>query len=262
MLSKCKDDCKTAPRQLHDGKLAWTCGQRSVGFLGKRKHSEFEKTCAGCSIAVPGSLDHTSPGNHQRHNSKGHSYLSRFLIAAVPSKVYKRNSQILPRLLEETASELELLFREGIEVKPGVTLRFVFLGAKGDAEWHFEAASFNRSYHNTSVKRHTAICPYCSAGEEGLSFSDGREEPSWARTMGQTDPWETLPPLNRAPYSSQFKVGMYKFDPFHVTKFGVYRDAVGSVLVRLCLMTYFDFEEGCSTSMDSRLDRAFSLFSM
>ena len=260
MLATCKPDHKTAPRQFHDGKLTWTCQERAQSFLGKRKRFEVEGLHS-CTVGSPGALDHEKAGNHQRHNSKGNSYLSRFLIGAVPSKVYKRNSNILPGLLQETASELQVLFREGIEAKPGVRLRFVFLGAKGDAEWHFEAGQFTRSYHNTSSKSHRAICPLCSAGTAGLSLSDGRDEPAWAATMGTSDPWDALPPLNHAPYSSTFGASLYKFDPFHVLKFGVFRDAVGSILIRLALMTYFDCE-GESTAIESRLQRAFSLFSM
>ena len=260
MLAKCKQANRTAPRQVHDGKLGWTCKERAQSFSNKRKRFEVEGL-DNCTVGATGALDHERPGNHQRHNSKGNSYLSRFLIGAVPSKVYKRNSNILPGLLQETASELQVLFREGIEAKPGVRLRFVFLGAKGDAEWHFEAGQFTRSYHNTSLKNHMAICPLCSAGEAGLSLSDGRDEPAWAATMGTSDPWNALPPLNHAPYSSTFGASLYKFDPFHVLKFGVFRDAVGSILIRLALMTYFDYE-GHSTAIESRLERAFSLFSM
>ena len=251
MLDQCKFDNQTAPRQCHDGRLGWTCKDRMV-FAGKRSRSEME----GCTIGCPGALDHSRPGNHQKHNSKGHSYLSRFLIAAVTSKVYKRNSRVLPCLLEETASQLHELFHEGLEAKPGVRFKFVFLGCKGDAEWHWEAAQFTRSYHHSSTKSHLGICPHCSAGEEGLCFSDGATEPAWAASIGASDPWNILPPLNRAPYSSTFKAGLYKFDPFHVLKFGVFRDACGSV------MKYFDFQADDSTAREHRFERAFSKFRM
>ena len=256
LLANCEFDNQLAKKkQFHDGRLKWLCTQR---FSGKRTHAEME--C--CTVGNPSFLDHNQAGCHQRHNSKGHSYLSRFLIAAVTSKVYKRNKQILPGLLRETASELQGLFDSGIQVKPGVNLKIIFLGAKGDGEWHFEAGNFNRSYHNSSTKNDLAMCHYCDAGKPGLSFSDGADEPAWAPTMGQTDPWETVPPLNFAPYATCFGASMYKFDPFHVLKYGVFRDAAGSVIVRLALMSYFDLDPSDSEAIDARLERAFNLFSL
>ena len=255
-LANCEyDNLAAKKRQVHDGRLKWSCSQR---FLGKRTHAEMQ--C--CTMGDPKLLDHSLPGCHQRHNAKGHSYLSRFLICAVTSKVYKRNSQILPSLLKVTASELETLFESGIEAKPGVNLKIIFLGAKGDGEWHFEAAGFNRSYHNASTKSELSMCHFCDAGKPGLSFSDSAQEPAWAQTLGVTDPWDSPPPLDAAPYASTFKASMYKFDPFHVLKFGVFRDAVGSVLVRLCLMAYFDFDPSDSLAIESRFERAFNVFSL
>ena len=258
LLDKCKDDNKTAPRQCSDGRLGWSCGDR-MRFSGKRSRSEMESLDRTCTVRNPSALDHLEVGNHQRHNSKGHSYLSRFLVAAVTSKVYKQNSKVLPGLLSETAKQLQELFHEGVEAH-GVCFKFVFLGCKGDAEWHWEAAQFTRSYHHSSVKSHIAICPHCAAGEEGVSMTDGSDNPVWAGSLGSVDPWDTLPPLNHAPYSNTFKAGLYKFDPFHVLKFGVFRDAVGSCLIRLCLMTYFDFASEDSLSIESRLERAYSKF--
>ncbi|CAE7332737.1 unnamed protein product, partial [Symbiodinium microadriaticum] len=210
-------------------------------LLGKRTHAQMNGTC---TVSDPDAFNNT-----------------KFLIAAITSKTYKQNSKILPSILQETATELDELFYTGLEVS-GVTFRFAFLGAKGDAEWHFEAGAFNRSYHKTGVKRDLPICPHCEAGKPGLSISDAASEPPWAATLGTTDPWEELPPLNHAPYAATFKAGLYKFDPFHVLKFGVFRDAVGSVLVRLCMMGYFDFCSDDSDAIEARFERAFAKFKL
>ncbi|CAE7344052.1 unnamed protein product, partial [Symbiodinium sp. KB8] len=259
LLSKASADSRgTASKQKGDGRLHWSCEERTR-FSGKRTHAQMNGTC---TVSDPDAFNNTKPETcHQRCNNKGHSYLSRFLIAAITSKTYKQNSKILPSILQETATELDELFYTGLEVS-GVTFRFAFLGAKGDAEWHFEAGAFNRSYHKTGVKRDLPICPHCEAGKPGLSISDAASEPPWAATLGTTDPWEELPPLNHAPYAATFKAGLYKFDPFHVLKFGVFRDAVGSVLVRLCMMGYFDFCSDDSDAIEARFERAFAKFKL
>ena len=257
------DSRNIAKKQFGDGRLKWTCHQRAL-FSGKRKHSQMEGLSA-CPMECPSRLDHEKNPKtcHQRHNSKGHSYMSRYLIAAVTSKVYNTNANALPSLLREVAAELNELLEHGLtHGATGSALRFVFLGAKGDAEWHFEAGGFNRSYHNSSTKTENMICHLCEAGRPGLNFVDCADEPKWASTMAASEPWNQLPPLNYAIYSHEFPASLYKLDPFHVTKFGVFRDCVGSTLVRLCRMRYFDFEEGESTSVDARLERAFNIYKL
>ena len=261
LLQRCAYDNKcSAKRQFGDSRLNWTCQHRAKGF-GKRSYDEM--VFGDCTVGHTGNLKHEAPGNHQRHNSKGHSFLSRFLIAAVPSKVYNKNDKVLPSLLEEVASQLKHLFQEGLRhTRTGSQLKFAFIGAKGDAEWHFEAANFNRSYHRTGLVNHQMICPLCEAGAEGISFSDVSDQPAWLRTVGTTDPWESIPPLNNAPYASRCPAGLYKFDPFHVLKFGVFRDCVGSTVVRLAAMKFFDFEDGESVGIAARLERAYSLYKL
>ena len=261
LLQRCAYDNKcNARRQFRDSRLHWTCKQRAK-FFGKRSHDEM--AFGTCTLGCPGSLNHETPKSHQRHNSKGHSFLSRFLIAVVPSKVYGRNEKVLPSLLEEVARHLTHLFEEGLRHKrTGSQVKFAFIGAKGDAEWHFEAANFNRSYHRTGLVNHQMICPLCEAGAEGISFSDVSAQPAWLRTVGASDPWEALPPLNRLPYANSFRAGLYKFDAFHVLKFGVFRDCVASTIVRLAAMGYFDFDAGDSKGIAARLERAFSMYKL
>ena len=106
------------------------------------------------------------------------------------------------------------------------------------------------------------ICPLCHAGTEGVSYTDVSDAPEWLDTVGSSVPWESTPPLNLAPYSSTFPANLYKFDPFHVLKFGIFRDAVGSTIVRLALMGYFDFSAEDPKNISDRLMRGFSLYQM
>ena len=260
LLQRCAYDNRcTAKKQFHDGRLSWTCTHR----LQSRRKRCFE-CMSECTMECPDKLAHeVDPSHsHQRHNSKGHSFLSRFLIAAVASKTYNRNKRVLPGLLERVAEELTSVFHDGVKAPDGSQFQFVFLGAKGDAEWHFEAAQFTRSYHNTGTKQELEMCPLCLAGGPNCSFSDVSDSPQWAPTLGTTDPWNELPALNHAPFSSVFKADLYKFDPFHVLKFGVFRDCVGSTVVRLCCMQYFDFEAGDSRGIEARFTRAYSMYKL
>ena len=260
MLDRSKADHTVVhQRTMHDGRLSWTCSKRAKNFYGKHTYDDM----AGCTMENPSwHLDPRNPNSHQRRNSKGHSYLSRFLVAAIPSKVYKRNSRVLPGILEETARELEQLYSTGLQVSGGRVFKFAFLGIKGDAEFHWEAGNFNRSYHRSGTKNELEICPLCEAGSPGVSYTDAAEAPSWRSTMGISDPWDQPPPLSGAPFASSFAAFMYKFDPFHVLKFGVFRDAVASTIVRIALMRYFDYEADASMAIESRLQRAFSMFKL
>ena len=260
MLKRCAyDNTCNAKKQFHDGRLSWTCSHR----LHSRKKRSFD--CMNeCTMECPQRMDHEfdPSSSHQRHNSKGHSYLSRFLIAAVASKTYNKNQAVLPGLLKEVAAELTSLFHDGLKPSSGSHFRFVFIGAKGDAEWHFEAGQFTRSYHNTGTKAELPMCPWCLAGGPSCSFSDVSDNPEWAPTVGTSDPWQELPPLNEAPFASVFQASLYKFDPFHVLKFGVFRDCVGSTVVRLAFMRYFDFEAGDSKGIVARFARAYSMYKL
>ena len=97
LLRKCSYDCKRNTRHTPDRTLQWTCAKRASG---KRKFAEMN--FGECPRECPGKcLDHASVGSHHRHNNKGHSYLSRFLIAAVPSKIFKKNDGVVARPFED-----------------------------------------------------------------------------------------------------------------------------------------------------------------
>ncbi|CAE7244059.1 unnamed protein product [Symbiodinium sp. CCMP2592] len=258
MLKKVAYDCRNTRYDTKDGHLQWHCGRRASG---KRT---FRDMCFdSCPLRSAGRFNPETKGNHQRHNNRGHSFLSRFLIGAIPSKLYSRNAEVLPCLLKQAAEDLKGCFQEGLlHEKSGMRFRFVFIGAKGDAEWHFDAGIFNRSYHRTGTVNAAPICPLCEAGTEGVSYTDVSDAPEWLASMGTSVPWDTTPPLNLAPFSTTFPANLYKFDPFHVLKFGIFRDAVASTIVRLALMGYFDLSAEDYKNITDRLARAYSLYKL
>ncbi|CAE7801495.1 unnamed protein product [Symbiodinium sp. CCMP2592] len=258
MLKKVAYDCRNTRYDTKDGHLQWHCGRRASG---KRT---FRDMCFdSCPLRSAGRFNPETKGNHQRHNNRGHSFLSRFLIGAIPSKLYRRNAEVLPCLLKQAAEDLKGCFQEGLlHEKSGMRFRFVFIGAKGDAEWHFDAGNFTRSYHRTGPVNAAPICPLCEAGTEGVSYTDVSDAPEWLASMGTSVPWDTTPPLNLAPFSTTFPANLYKFDPFHVLKFGIFRDAVASTIVRLALMGYFDLSAEDYKNITDRLARAYSLYKL
>ena len=124
-------------------------------------------------MECPGCLAHEAdPTNsHQRHNAKGHFFLSRFLIAAILSKTLNKHEEVLPTLFYAIAAELEELLENGLPnpaVKgkgqgPSEIIRFAFIAVKGDAEFQWEAGNCTRSYHKTGAKQGYMICPPCEA---------------------------------------------------------------------------------------------------
>ena len=267
LLSKCAyDNVGYARKQVSDTKLKWSCSHRlsQDSFTRKRKYSDLDwRECPlasnpGCP---EGSKFEHGKNSHQRHNSKGHSYLSRWLVAAVPSKVYNRNAQALKTLLKEMADELTQLYTHGlVHQSSNKVFHMALIGVKGDAEFHWEAGEFNRSYHNTGLVNECKMCHQCDAGAAGLSFTDCSDSPQWAATIGRSDPWDALPPLNHAPYATGNPTSLYLFDPFHVLKYGVFRDCIASIVVRLCAMKYFDFEPSDLKGIPFRLERAYSMY--
>ncbi|OLP87519.1 hypothetical protein AK812_SmicGene31249 [Symbiodinium microadriaticum] len=105
------------------------------------------------------------------------------------------------------------------------------------------------------------ICHLCDAGAQGLPYTDVSSAPQWLSTLGASLPWESTPPLNEAPFSVSSPAFLYKLDPFHVLKFGIFRDACASTVIRLCFLEYFDCE-GELQNVPERLSRAFSFYKL
>ena len=235
-------------KQEHGGNLSWTCNKRA------RLQS------------FPEAIDEESCPNYKTiqdfipHNARGSTYMTRFLIAAIPYKILKGHPQVVESLLNVIEQDMSMLFRQGVS-QAGRVFRCGIVGVKGDFEFHVDVAKFTRSYQNVGTTNELAFCPECAAGSVGVPGMDMADVPVWAGTCYQTEPWNQVPPLNRIPYDPSKPASLYKRDIFHMLKFGFLRDLCASTIIFLGQMGYFD-SPGDSRALDARLERAYSYFKM
>ena len=197
----------------------------------------------------------------QHTNTKGHSYLSRFLCFGMASKQYKDFPGILDRAFDLIARDFCDLCQVGVLLPGGRRFFGAFLGMKGDLKFHHQVGHLSRSYFNLGPRTLRGICHLCSAGMEGYEFESLDDEASWLQTMYEEPPWKDGPPsLASIPFDPMCVGAMFKLDMFHLWKCGQGRDVCGSTLVVLARLGKFDFEENTPQNLEARLTRAHSCF--
>ena len=246
---------RTAQKRVHGGRLAWTCAQRAREHVGEPVPDE-----SSCSLKRR-KLDNGQFFESLQHNSRGSTILTRFLISAIPSKVLKANTEVLEKLFERIAEDLKSLFEGGIVLGNDI-YKAAVVGVKGDYEFLVEAGKFQRHYGNVGHVREKAMCPECDAGSPGIAFEDFSDHAAWMQTQYSTVPWLTEPAMLKIPFSLGKPAELFRRDNFHTLKYGFCRDLAASLLVLLGTLTYFDFTPADSHAVDSRLERAFSMFAL
>ena len=235
-------------KQEHGGNLNWSCSQRARSQL------------------FPEDVPEESCPKHQQlqdgvpHNGRGNTFLSRFLITAIPNRMLKEHPQVVACLLKEMAADLTGLFEDGIAYDEHHTFRVVLIGVKGDFEFHLEVAQYNRSYANIGTRNSLAYCPECNVGMAGVEGMDFRDVPTWHGTLYQSEPWDMTPILNAVPFDAVSPARLYRKDPFHMLKFGVFKDMCASTVMYLGQLGYWDTDAQESKALDARLARAYSYF--
>lgn len=165
------DEKKSRKLKYLHGNLSQSCGQRAAasGLSGLPGQD-------GCTV-LHRHLGHAEPA--QKHNTMGHSFLSKFLVTAVPYAVYSADPKaVLSAVLCDMAECFKTLFHEGLSIN-GTQWYVACLGCKGDAEFHVEAGQFWRSYQNVGTVTSILCCHHCECADD---FSDVSDHPSWLRT--------------------------------------------------------------------------------
>ena len=194
-------------------------------------------------------------------NSKGHSYLSRWMLFGVGGWLYKTKPHVIDSLLDQVACNLRGLFHEGITLADGKTVYAAVVSLKGDMDFHKKVVDLTRSYSHLGTKNQLAICHHCHAGMPNYPFEEYTESPAWSSTVWQTRPWGTNPYFASIPFDQQTPERMLQGDLFHIFKCGLGRDIVGGVVILLLRQGWVDFE-GSTVNLPDRLRRAHSRFAL
>ena len=226
-------------------------------------------TCEDCSLDEPARkrlrLDHSAPASamnpacYQTTNLKQHSFLTKFVLAALP----KKNKELVDAVLTEIVRDFNILFETGF-CSGGRRWFGACTGSKGDLKWVQRIAELERSF-GSQISIGKPMCHECMAGTPELPFEDSTHEPLWGPTCYTVRPFSVKPILCHIPF--EYEGGddnppyerFFRRDIFHNTKQGVYRDFIASCVMLLAKMHYFDVD-GESNRRDVLLDRAYFHF--
>ena len=241
--------------------------------LGVFDHKVYKCNCAEHVAAVP---RHALPVNERpvqvsslchiaqlmSTNQQAHSYLTKHLIFGLPSYIYRKHEHVLEVHLELLKSDMEHLFTQGVKVGPNDDVWYgVLVGIKGDMKFHAEVAGqFTRCYSTLGKKKELHMCAWCLAGPKHCPFEEIDHDPKWVSTMFAERPWNDEPSLAQIPMDASRPEYAFKFDMFHLMKVGMSRDIVGSLIVVLARLGFFDFSARESRDLPERLERAHGHF--
>ena len=150
----------------------------------------------------------------QNLNYAGHTWATRWLLAALPRKSYEdsreSNFQIL---LDILVSDMENLFSSGVPALDGTVHYLAVVHVMGDWPFLAKAFQFNRSFlnalkHPSSKEPRKGICHHCQADQETYSFEDfSSPEPPWRLTLNAVMPFDLQPCLLRLPHEPANAMG-------------------------------------------------------
>lgn len=234
-------------------------------------HGKSSLTCDSCDLDEPtrkriktnSSGVRPAAASHvcyQSTNLKEHSFLTKFVLAAIP----KKEKSVLDAILLEIIRDFNSLFDVGFSAW-GCQWFAACTGAKGDLKWVQRVGQLNRCFGSqTSINK--AMCHECLAGTSDLPFEDHVHCPCWAPTCFTRRPYDVRPVLCHIPFEHQPEneedaphERFYRRDIFHNTKQGVFRYFVASCVMLILKLRYFD-DPGGSNRRDVVLDRAYNHF--
>lgn len=196
----------------------------------------------------------------QALNLKQHSYLTKFVLAALP----KKDKELVDSILVEIARDFHFLFHTGVLDSHGRRWFAAATGGKGDLKWVQRVADLQRSFASAiGINKH--CCHECQAGGENLPWEDSSHEPLWGPTCYTQRPCSIRPIVCHIPFESELGNDdapyerFFRRDIFHNTKMGIYRDFVASCILCLVKLQYFHIA-GESNARNVLLDRAHDHF--
>ena len=200
--------------------------------------------------------------SQQNTNLKHHSFLTKFVLFALPRKYY-RETTLIHDLANVISGQLRSLFFEGVEIN-GKVWYAACAGLKGDLAWFHKLASLERSYMRLSTVIDREMCHECLAGSTHLPFEDISCYPVWRHSCYSSRPWTEVPAsgLVRVPYDRQQPERILRRDVFHNTKMGTFQDLIAGAILLIAHFGYFDVPgEGNSRSkLLSRMHGHFRLW--
>ena len=198
----------------------------------------------------------------QAVNLKGHSFLSKFILAIMPRK----DNDLLDKLSAILTRSLIQLYDEGFLVG-GVRWYAACIGMKGDAKWFQKVACLSRSF-SSQISVGTPMCHECMAGTAQKPFEDAGHEPAWMDTVYTQRPFEIPPVWCHIPFEDQSRGNnimrgpcerFFRHDIFHVCKVGIFRYYLASTVLLLAKLGYWS-EPGATNKRDVLLQRAHRSF--
>eukprot|EP00438_Fugacium_kawagutii_P031684 Skav232913 [mRNA] locus=scaffold1477:617629:619563:+ [translate_table: standard] len=195
-----------------------------------------KKFCGNDQKAVPVRLNHAC---FAVHNYKEHSFLTRLVLFCLPCATYKAFPDLIPFLLDLIAKDLRSAFFEGIEIGKRIFTP-VCVGLKADVKFHAYVAKFDRWYSRMGRIQDQQCCHERLAGDARWPFEDVNQEPAWRHTIHMQRPWQEEPVLSQLPFDARTPERLYKRDPFHICKMGIFRHVTASILAICILWRYLD----------------------
>ena len=194
-------------------------------------------------------------------NFVGHSYCTRFLLAALPKDEYcGEQAWVFDLLISTLAADLQNVADVGVTSSRGAKYWGWCIGVTGDWPWLVKAGKLTRSFMNAPKHKDNepgaqngrrdpkGVCHLCDAGQHNCLFEEiATKRPSWIETELLTSPFESEAdsPWQQVPHEPMALARLFKFDLFHVVHLGVAKCFLGSFLVMLSFL-----EEG--TSVETR----------
>ena len=199
------------------------------------------------------------PASFETHNTKLNSFLTKYVLAALPNSLYKETNA-LEIVIQKISADFRLLFERGVVIR-GQPWFAAVTGLKGDLKWYEKIACLERCF-NKQLGSGLAMCHECGAGTPEKPFEDFQHYPAWGTSLFCQRPWgENSPDISEIPFDAAKPEMILRRDIFHNTKVGLLRDYVGSSILILVRLGYFnDQDPGSSNSRDACLDRAHAHF--